>query len=49
MRGVIEAIARERDVNDGKARTVKRAFELLVLGLACLAGEAATLAWRDVL
>ena len=49
MRGVIEAIARERDVNDRKARTVKHAFVLLVVGLACIAAEAATLAWRDVL
>lgn len=49
MRGLIQAIARERDANDRKAQLVKSAFVFLLIGLLLIAGEAATLASRGVL
>ena len=48
MRGLIEAIARERNANEDKARAVKRAFALLAVGLLAIAVEATTLAAREV-
>jgi hypothetical protein len=48
MRGLIEAIARERDANEDKARAVKVAFALLAIGLLVIAAEASTLAAREV-
>lgn len=48
MRGLIEAIARERDANEVKARAVKRGFGLLGIGLLLIAVEASTLAAREV-
>jgi hypothetical protein len=47
MRGVIEAIGREREANDGKARAVRHAFILFAVALLLIAIEAATLAWKD--
>ncbi len=49
MQALVEAIAKERALNDRKARHVQRAFFLLALGLSILAGEAATLAWTEAL
>ena len=49
MRTLIEAIATERKANRRKALSVRRAFGLLALGLALLAFEGGTIAWREVL
>ena len=47
MRGVVEAVARERDANKVKARLIRRSFVFLLLGLAFVAVEAATLATKE--
>jgi hypothetical protein len=47
MRGLIEAMAREREANATKARLVKWAFVLLVVGLGLIALEASTLAIEE--
>jgi hypothetical protein len=44
MQGVLKAVARERRVNDRKAKTVRQAFVALLLGLALIAMEAGILA-----
>jgi hypothetical protein len=49
MKGIIQAIADEREANGRKARSVARAFVLLALRLGMLSLEAGTLAWRGVL
>jgi hypothetical protein len=49
MQGVLKAIATEREANERKARSVRRALVLLAAGLGVLAAEAGTLAWRGVL
>jgi hypothetical protein len=46
MRGLIEAIPRERVLNDVKSRQVRSAFQLLVAGLLCVSLEASILATR---
>ncbi len=46
--GVIVAVAREQRTNDGKVDQIRWAFCLLVLGLALITVEAATLAAREV-
>jgi hypothetical protein len=48
MRGLVEAIGRERQANAVKARSVRWAFVCLALGLALIAVEAATLAVREL-
>jgi len=48
MRGLIEALAREREANEHKARLVRRGFACLLIGLVFIAGEAAILAAGDV-
>lgn len=49
MRSLIEVIARERELNDGKAEQIRVAFLLLFAGLVLLAAEAATLSAEGVL
>jgi hypothetical protein len=49
MRGMIEAVALEREANDAKAEAVKWSFKLLFGGLVLIAAEAATLAIDEVL
>lgn len=49
MRGLVEAIARERDLNDRKAERVRRALLALTLGLVLISLEAAILVTRNVL
>jgi hypothetical protein len=49
MKGIIQAIADEREANGRKARSVARAFVLLAVGLGMLSLEAGTLAWQDAL
>lgn len=49
MRGLIQALAREREANDQKVRLVKWGFLSLLAGLMLIAGEAATLASLDLL
>jgi hypothetical protein len=44
MRGLIDALASERDRNDRKARSLGRAYNLLVAALCLVAGEAIILA-----
>jgi hypothetical protein len=44
----IEAIALERALNGRKARQVRWAFRLLVVGLLLVSVEAGILAWREV-
>ncbi len=44
LASVIASVAREREANAGRARTVRRALLLLVAGLALIVAEAATLA-----
>ncbi len=46
MRGLIDALASERDRNDRKARALRCAYILLVVGLFLIAGDAVILA-RD--
>ncbi len=48
MRGLVEAVSRERDANDHKAGWVRCSFVLLLAGLVLIAAEAATLAIRTV-
>jgi hypothetical protein len=48
MRGLVEAVSREREANDFKAGWVRWAFVLLLTGLVLIAAEAATLALRMV-
>ena len=48
MRGVIEALARERRANDRKVRLVKSAYTLLIAALFLVAVQAVTLAVEDV-
>jgi hypothetical protein len=48
MRGLVQAIAFERDTNVGKAAAVRRSFALLVAGLALVGVEAVTLAAKEV-
>ena len=48
MRGLVEAVAREREANDRKAEWVRKSFLLLLAGLVLIAAEAATLATRMV-
>jgi hypothetical protein len=48
MRGLVEAVAREREANERKAVWLRWAFVLLVAGLMLIAVEAATLAVRTV-
>jgi hypothetical protein len=47
MRGLIEAVSREREAKGRKAVWVQRAFVLLLLGLLLIATEAATLGDQD--
>lgn len=49
MATLVEAIARERDVNVGKIVLVKRSLAFLIAGLLFIAIEAATLASEEVL
>jgi hypothetical protein len=49
MRGVVEAVARERKGNHLKAETVRSSFALLLVGLVLIAAEAATLAVDEIL
>lgn len=46
MRGLVEAVARERDANDHKAEWARYSLVLLLLGLVLIGSEAATLATR---
>jgi hypothetical protein len=46
MRGLIEALVRERKLNRDKARRVRRAFKCLFLGLLFVSAEAAILAFE---
>jgi hypothetical protein len=48
MRGLIVAVVREREANDHKGILVRYGFLTLLLGLVLIAGEAATLALRNV-
>jgi hypothetical protein len=48
MRGLVEAIARERDANDGKARLVRWAYLALAAALVLTIAEAVTLGWNEV-
>src|SRR5205823_14168901 len=48
MRGLVKAVAREREANDHKAGWVRWAFLLLLIGLVLIAVEAGTLAVRMV-
>jgi hypothetical protein len=48
MRGLIAAVAREREANDQKVKVVRYGLVSLLLGLVLIAGEAATLALRNV-
>ena len=48
MRGLVQAVARERRVNRGKTRAIRRSFVLLLLGLALIGAEAAILATGEV-
>lgn len=49
MQALVEAIAKERALNDRKARHVQRAFFFLTIGLSMLTAQAATLAWTEAL
>jgi hypothetical protein len=48
MRGLVEAVSREREVNARKAGWVRWSFVRLLSGLVLIAAEAATLAIRMV-
>lgn len=48
MLTLIQAAAREREVNNAKSKHVRRAFVLLLLGLGFVAGEAVILAAEQV-
>jgi hypothetical protein len=48
MKGLVEAVAREREANDRKAFWLRWAFSLLVVGLSLIAIEASTLAVKTV-
>jgi hypothetical protein len=48
MGGLVEAIARERDANDGKARLVRWAYLALAAALVLTIAEAVTLGWNKV-
>lgn len=48
MRGLIEAIARERDANSSKAHLIRQAFLLFAAGLGLIAAEAGTLAFWEL-
>lgn len=48
MRTLVEAIARERETNDTKARWVRRSFLLLLVGLVLVAAEGATVALEEI-
>ncbi len=48
MRGLVEAVSREREANDLKAGWVRWAFVLLLSGLVLIAAEAGTLSVRTV-
>jgi hypothetical protein len=48
MRGLIEAIAREREANDAKARIVRWAYLALAAALVLTIAEAVTLGWSEV-
>jgi hypothetical protein len=48
MRGLIEAIAREREANDSKARLVRGAYLALAAALVLAIAEAVTLGWNEV-
>jgi hypothetical protein len=48
MSSLIEAVALERALNGKKARQVRWAFRLLVVGLLLVSVEAGILAWREV-
>jgi hypothetical protein len=48
MRGLVEAIARERVANDGKARLVRWAYLALAAALVLTIAEAVTLALNEV-
>lgn len=49
MRGVLQTIARERRINEAKARSVRWAFGLLLIGLGFVAIEASILGAREAL
>lgn len=49
MRGLVEAIARERDLNDRKAERVRKALLALTFGLVLSSLETAILVTRNVL
>jgi len=48
MSGLVEAVARLRQVNDRKAETIRKAFLALLFGLALIAAEAGILATTSV-
>ncbi len=48
IRTLVEAIARERAVSDGKLVWLRRSFALLLVGLSLLALEGATLAIEEI-
>lgn len=48
IQGVIVSVAQERRTNDGKVADVRRAFQLLLVGLVLITAEAITLAAREV-
>jgi hypothetical protein len=48
MRGLVEALARERTLNRDKARRVRQAFKCLFFGLLFVTAEAAILAFERV-
>jgi anti-sigma-K factor RskA len=48
MRGLVEAIARERAANDGKARLVRWAYLALAAALVLTIAEAVTLGLNEV-
>jgi uncharacterized membrane protein len=49
MRALIRSVARERTVNDSKARQVRLAFALLFTGLVLVAGQASILVIGELL
>jgi hypothetical protein len=49
MRILIETIARGRATNERKVESIQRSFLLLLLGLVLVAGEGATLGFKQVI
>ncbi len=48
MRTLVEVIARERSASDGKLGWLRWSFALLLVGLALVTAEGATLALEEV-